>query len=235
VRLLCGDVLNSGMVRETVLAREDFRSDADWDKVRRTAKTSAAAIPIPRRWVFEDLKIVPQEWRRELLQLYLGSHEPRLQEEVNAFAPVRVFNLSITKPEVIEDTHRRMAAKYHSAGGPWKRSYMPRTVFVFLNERPGLLPEARRAAAREEARAALSAYWTALEGTLDPKKVEDAADNALVGNARDVAEQILDRFHPEDRLMLWFDFFNHDSGRVIANMEDFMAKVAPLVAEKVRA
>ena len=230
VRLLRGEILSSEMVRETTLVREDFRSDADWEKVRKIAGSSADAIPVPRRFVFEDLKIVPQEWRRELLQLYIGSHEPRLQEEVNAFAPVRVFNLSITKPEIIDDTHRRMAAKYHAAGGPWKRSYMPRTVFVFLNERPGLSPEARRGAAKEEASAALSAYWTALEGTLDPKKVENAADNALVGNAGDVAEQILERFHPEDRLMLWFDFFNHDSARVVANMEDFMAKVAPLVA-----
>ncbi len=189
----------------------------------------ADRVLVPRRWTFEELKIVPQEFRRDLLQLYIGSHEPRLQEEVNAFLPVRVFNLSITKPEIIEDTHRRLTAKYHASGGPWKRSYMPRTVFVFLNERPGLSAEARRAAAKEEAREALGAYWTALEGTLDPKKVEGAADNALVGNAEDVAAQMLERFHTDDRLMLWFDFFNHDSARVVANMEDFMVKVAPRV------
>ena len=29
--------------------------------------------------------------------------------------------------------------------------------------------------------------------------------------------------------MLWFDFFNHDSARVIENMQAFMAKVVPLV------
>jgi alkanesulfonate monooxygenase SsuD/methylene tetrahydromethanopterin reductase-like flavin-dependent oxidoreductase (luciferase family) len=231
VRLLRGDVLASADVRETVLTREDFRTDDDWQKVRAAAGGPADRVTVPRRWVFEELKIVPQDFRRDLLQLYIGSHEPRLQEEVNAFLPVRVFNLSITKPEVIEDTHSRLGAKYHPAGGPWKRSYMPRTVFVFLNERPGLSPEARRAAAKEEAREALGAYWAALEGTLDPKKVENAADNALVGNAEDVAAQMLERFHPDDRLMLWFDFFNHDSARVIANMEDFMAKVAPRVRE----
>lgn len=232
VRLLRGDVLASGDVRETVLTREDFRTDADWDRVVAAAGGSGASVSVPRRFTFEELKIVPQEWRRDLLQLFIGSHEPRLQEEVNAFLPVRVFNLSITKPEIIEDTHRRMTARYHPSGGPWKRSYMPRTVFVFLNERPGLSPERRREAAREEAREALGAYWTALEGTLDPKKVEGAADNALIGNAEDVAAQMLERFHPGDRLMLWFDFFNHDNARVIANMEDFMAKVAPLVRER---
>ena len=29
----------------------------------------------------------------------------------------------------------------------------------------------------------------------------------------DIVMQIKERFHPEDRLMLWLDFFNHDSAR----------------------
>ena len=94
------------------------------------------------------------------------------------------------------------------------------TVMVFINEQPGLTPSQRSAAAHEEAKAALGAYWTALEGTLDPSKVERAANNAIIGNA-EIAEQITARFHPDDRLMLWFDFFNHDSARVVANMEAF--------------
>ena len=193
------------------------------------AGTSADAVPVQRRWVFEDLKIVPQDWRRDVLDLLIGSHDPGTQEAVNQVLPVKVFNLSITKPEIIEDTHRRMRRAYHPSGGAWQRGYMPRTVFVFINEQPGLTVEQRRASAAEEARAALGAYWTALEGTLDPKKVANAADNALVGNAEDIANQILERFHPQDRLMLWFDFFNHDSKRVIANMEAFMTQVAPRV------
>lgn len=231
VRLLRGEVLKSDDVRATHLSRGDFRSDADWQRVVDVARDGEpSGIEIPRRFVFESIKIVPQEWRRELLKLFIGSHEPRLQDEVNAFYPVRVFNLSITRPEIIEETHQRMQRSFHRDGGSWQRGDMPRTVFVFLNERPGFSPEKRRQTAREEARAALGAYWTALEGTLDPGKVSGAADNALIGNAEDVAAQILERFHPEDRLMLWFDFFNHDSGRVIANMEDFMTKVVPLVA-----
>ena len=51
---------------------------------------------------------------------------------------------------------------------------------------------------------------------------------------RTLRQQILERFHPEDRLMLWFDFFNHDSARVIANMEAFMQGVAPRVLEKLK-
>ncbi len=226
-RLLKGETLSSDDVRNTVLTRENFRSDEDWERVRSAAGGTRDAIEIPRRFTFEALKLIPQEWRRDLLQLVIGSHDPRIQEEVNQWQPVQVFNLSITQPKIIEDTHNRMEACYHADGGPWKRSYMPRTTFVFLNDQPGLSAEQKRSAAHEEARAALGAYWTALEGTLDPQKVERAAVNALIGNPDDIVEQARERFHPDDRLMLWFDFFNHDSERVIANMEAFKNNVAP--------
>ena len=110
---------------------------------------------------------------------------------------------------------------------------MPRTTFVFLNEEDGLTSARRSEKAHEEARAALGAYWKALQGTLDTEKVEKAATNALIGNAEEVASQIVERFHPDDRLMLWFDFFNHDNERVIRNMENFMSQVAPIVAERI--
>ena len=106
---------------------------------------------------------------------------------------------------------------------------MPRTTFVFVNEQPGLSPEQRRKAAHEEATAALSEYWKALQGTIDPNRIARAADNALIGDSEQVAQQIVERFHPDDRLMLWFDFFNHDSPRVIANMEAFQNRVMPRV------
>ena len=108
---------------------------------------------------------------------------------------------------------------------------MPRTTFVFINDEPGLTKEEQSAAAHREARAALGAYWKALQGTIDPSRVENAAQNALIGNADEVAQQARERFHPDDRLMLWFDFFNHDSPRVIKNMEAFMHKVAPQLRE----
>ena len=240
LRLLRGDTLASHDLQPTYLQRGDFRSDEDWERVQAAAAAVRGGAPgdridIAPRWQFLPLAIVPREFRRDLLSLLIGSHDARLQVEANSFLPVQVFNLSITAPETIEDTHRRLAAGYHPSGGAWKRSYMPRTVFVFVNEQPGLSPAARRAAAQEEARTALGAYWTALEGTLDPAKVTSAADNALVGNAADVAAQMLARFHPQDRLMLWFDFFNHDCDRVIANMEAFMTQVAPRVRDAVGA
>jgi hypothetical protein len=215
------------------LAAASFRDPAEWDRVRELAGAAGAdTVPLARRFPFDPLKIVPADWRRDLLQLVVGSHDPWLQEHVNRFAPVQVFNLSITQPAIIEDTHRRMKQAYHADGGPWGRGHMPRTTFVFLNEQPGLTPEGRRAAARAEARGAMRAYWTALQGTIDPAKVDSAADNALVGNADDVAEQIVARFHRDDRLMLWFDFFNHDADRVCDNMRAFVEQVIPRVEER---
>ena len=230
-RLLRGDTLQSSDVGETVLSRANFRSDADWDAVCEAAGGGVDAVTIPRRYTFEELAIIPRQWRRDLLQLVIGSHDPALQDEVNTILPVQVFNLSITQPDKIEDTHRRLAGTYHPDGGAWQRAYMPRTTFVFINAQAHLSPEAQRAAAQEEARQALGEYWKALEGTIDPKRIEKASQNALIGNPADIATQIRERFHPEDRLMLWFDFFNHDSPRVIANMEAFMMHVAPSIQE----
>ena len=228
LRALRGDVFSSADIPPTVLRRDIFWTEEHWKRVQAAAATDAAEIVVPNRWEFEDLELVPRSWRRELLQLVVGSHDGKLQEHINTLAPVQVFNLSITDPKKIEDTHTRMQRAYHPDGGAWERGHLPRTTFVFLNEVEHT-PEARRSAARSEARAALSAYWTALQGTIDPAKIENAADNALVGDAEQIAQQIRERFHPEDRLMLWFDFFNHDCDRVIRNMRDFMEKVVPLL------
>ena len=235
LRLLRGDVINSTMIRPTVLTRANFRSDEDWMLVQEAAVEFEAldarpdSIHIPSRYVFEDLKIVPTEFRRELLKLVAGTHDPRAQTFVNSILPVKVFNLSITAPEVIDATHERMREVYHKDGGAWKRSDMPRTSFVFLNAEEGLTAEEQSAAAQNEADRALSAYWNALEGTIDPDKVSRAANNALIGNVEEIAKQMVERFHPEDRIMAWFDFFNHDAERVCRNMTAYMQQVVPMV------
>ncbi len=237
-RLLAGETLAGSDVAPRILVRSDFRSDADWTKawtvaagegLQRKPETSCPEdhIVLPKRYTFDRLKIVPQHWRRELVQLVVGSHDPQSHALTNKYLPAHVANLSITPPEVIEATHKRMAATYHKAGGPWKRHYMPRTVLVFLNDEAGLTPDQQRTAAQAEAKTALTAYWNALEATLDPKKVTEATDNAVIGTPDDVAAQLKARYHPDDRLMLWFDFFNHDSHRVVRNMSAFMQKVAP--------
>lgn len=229
LRLLDDQVVQGADLRETWLSREDFRSEADWLRVQALAPGRPERIFVPRRYDIEPLRIIPRQWRRELVDLVVGSHDPALQVDLNRYLPVKVFNLSITRPEIIEQTHERMRAAYHPAGGPWRRAYMPRTVMVFLNEEPDLDADQRARAARAEANEALSAYWTALEGTIDPARVAQATDNAVVGNAEQVAAQLRERFHPDDRLMLWFDFFREDMGRVERDMVAFMERVAPLL------
>ena len=235
LRLLRGDTINSTLIRDTVLTRDNFRSDEDWVAVQDAAVEFEAldqrpdSITIPHRYVFEDLKIIPTEFRKELLQLVAGTHDPRAQTFVNSILPVKVFNLSITSPEVIDATHERMAEVFHPSGGAWVRGDMPRTSFVFINAEEGLSSEEQSAAAHREADIALGAYWNALEGTIDPDKVTKAANNALIGNVEEIANQMIERFHPDDRIMAWFDFFNHDSARVCRNMTAYMQQVVPRV------
>ncbi|MBT5282204.1 MAG: luciferase [Euryarchaeota archaeon] len=231
LRLLRGDVIHSNDIRSTVLTRDNFRSDEDWEKVQKAHGSSDDSIAIDRRYVFEDIRIVPNEFDRNQLVLVAGTHDPKAQVFVNKYLPVRVFNLSITQPDVIDATHDRMRECFHAEGGEWKRSDMPRTSFVFLNDEGGLTSDEQRLAAQHEAEMSLSAYWNALEGTIDPTKVQNAAQNALIGNVEDVAQQLVERFHPQDRVMAWFDFFNHDSDRVCRNMRAYMEKVAPRVEE----
>jgi alkanesulfonate monooxygenase SsuD/methylene tetrahydromethanopterin reductase-like flavin-dependent oxidoreductase (luciferase family) len=226
LRLLTGETLNSSMIKPSRLRRTDFRSDADWQRVQQALGRDAAEIPIDPRWRFPNLKIVPSESRMDLLRLSIGSHDAATQILANTIMPVGVFNLSITPGEEVERTNERMKEHYHPAGGGWQRRLMPRTVLVFINQEEGLSADERNARAAAEARSALSNYWRALEGTLDEEKVRRATNNALVGDAAAIREQIRERFHPDDRLMLWFDFNNHDSARVMRNMRAFFESVA---------
>ena len=240
LRLLNGEIVNSDIIRKTVLTRSNFRSDEDWSKVQNAVleRDSISKVPesiiIPNRYIFEDVKNIPQAWNRELLDLIIGSHDPKLQKEVNEILPVKVFNLSITPSELIEKTHERMKTDYNSRGGSWQRNYMPRTIMVFLNDEPNLSDSDRKSQAKLEAEKALNSYWGALEGTIDPAKVSKAAENSVVGNVEDVAQQIAERFDSKDCIMTWFDFFNHDSPRVVRNMEAFMNKVVPRVRELIK-
>lgn len=219
LRLLRSEILSSEKVAPRALRRADFRKDEEWQRTVDAYGQEVDEIPLEPRWRFPNLKIVPQESRMDLLRLSIGSHDAATQIFANTLLPVGVFNLSITPGDEIEQTNTRMRTHYHPDGGPWQRRLMPRTVLVFINDDPEK--------AREEARDALSNYWRALEGTLDEEKVRRATNNALVGDAETITAQMQERFDPEDRLMLWFDFNNHDSKRVMKNMSDFMNKVAP--------
>lgn len=237
LRLLKGDVISSDDTYTTIFTRANFRSDEDWERVQKTAmkrdglSEAPKSVEMQKRYSFEEIKIIPQEWRRDLLSLIAGTHDPRAQKFMNGILPVKVFNLSITQPEIIDRTHQNMSEWFHPDGGEWQREYMPRTTMVFLVDDENCSEEECNQRAQSMATKALSAYWSALQGTLDPKKVEKAADNALIGSPTIVAQQIVERFHPEDRLMLWFDFFNHNNEEVKHMMRIFTKKVVPLVEE----
>lgn len=255
LRFLRGDVFASKDVEPKVLTRSHFRSDEDWGKVVRAyselpselrgkrsglqaasnwtavvgSESSPDGFEIPSVWSFDEVGVIPFEAPLDLLRLTIGAHDAISQDYANKFLPVGVFNLSITPQAVIEATHERMQKTFHKDGGGWTRGHMPRTVMVYIDESPGASLDEKRKRARAQADKALTTYWQAVEGTLDPKKVEQAVDNALVGSASDIIEQMQARFHKDDRLMLWFDLNNHDSEKVEQSMKWFMEKVAPHV------
>ncbi|MGX6603282.1 LLM class flavin-dependent oxidoreductase [Micromonosporaceae bacterium Da 78-11] len=231
VRLLAGAELAGSDVTPSRLTPAMFRERADFDAVARVAGVTGESVPLAPRWSFERTRVLPG-FRPELLRLVAGVHDHALQVHLNRYAPVQVFNLSITAPAVIEATHDRMRAAYHPAGGPWQREHMPRTVFVFLDATPGWSEDKRRRRATERAESTLAAYWRAMDGTVDPAKVAGSAGNALVGSPADVADQIADRFHPQDRLMLWFDFFADAGDTVTTAMADFRHQVVPLLHQR---
>ena len=222
MRLLKGEKISRADVTMHSLTRADFRSDDEWNKVRDAAGSSQKSLPLAPFWEFEKLGVIPFDAPLDLLALTIGTHDPASQKLANSILPTGVFNLSITPSEVIEQTHERLTRDYHPDGGPWRRDLMPRTAMVFL--------ESTTEKAKLAAEKAWITYWKAMEGTLDQKKVDQAVSNTLAGNADDLAAQIRAKYHPEDRLMLWFDFNNHDNAAVKRSMTEFMEKVVPQLA-----
>lgn len=227
LRALRGDVFSSEEIAQKIIARKDFRSDVDWQKVIDAHGSNADSIEIPPYWVFEKIGVIPYQAPLKYLKLTVGSHDPYAQIYANKFYPCGVFNLSITPENEIEETHERMKKYFNtSLGQTWSRSLMPRTVLVFINDDKNLNAIQQREKAKEKALSALENYWSALEGTIDPAKIQKAVDNALIGNVEDITNQLKSRFNPDDRLMLWFDFNNHNNEEVKESMKIFMEKVS---------
>lgn len=228
LRLLKGESFSSKEVSTRHLRASDFRKPEDWLAAQKAANLSGVeAIPLPHHWNFEKVGVIPFEAPLSNLRLTIGSHDPEAQVLANSILPVGVFNLSITPPKVIDETHQRMRESYHPTGGAWRRDLMPRTVMLFMDDTDGITDSEKSIRARNQARRAWENYWKAMEGTLDPKKIETAVGNTIAGHPAEVAEQIREKYHPEDRLMLWFDFNNHDNEGVQASMRSFIEKVVP--------
>ncbi len=222
LRLLKGEKIARADVPIYSLEEKDFRKKEEWEAVFKIAKKDK--IEIPPYFNFERVGVIPFDAPLELLQLTIGTHDPEAQRLANSILPTGVFNLSITPPEVIEATHKRMEQQYHRAGGPWRRDLMPRTAMVFLDS---TTDKAKKAAEK-----AWATYWKAMEGTLDARKVEQAVGNTLAGDAEELARQIKAKYHKDDRLMLWFDFNNHDNEFIKKSMTDFKNKVVPLIEQR---
>ncbi len=223
LRFLKGERFSSQQLKTLTLTEADFRKPEDWMSVVEVYGQDAEEVPLKNFYHFEKVGVIPFEAPLDLLDLTLGTHDAKIQKMANEILPVGVFNLSITPPEIIEATHERMQKEYHPDGGTWQRWMMPRTAMIFMDENPEK--------ARQLATSAWENYWKAMEGTIDNEKVEKAVHNALVGSPKEVIEQIRSKYHPEDRLMLWFDFNNHDNRAVQNSMRMFMEKVLPQLEE----
>jgi alkanesulfonate monooxygenase SsuD/methylene tetrahydromethanopterin reductase-like flavin-dependent oxidoreductase (luciferase family) len=231
LRLLSGEKISSQQISDRSIQASDFRESAKWEACEKIAKSEGrlqgGRIRLDHHWNFEKIGVLPFEAPLELLELTIGSHDPETQILANQICPVGVFNLSITPQNVIEDTHERMRTAYNSAGGNWRRDLMPRTVLLFIDDTPGLSPQEQSLKAKAEAKKAWENYWRAMEGTLDPKKIESAVENSISGNPEEVLEKVQNKYHLDDRLMLWFDFNNHNSSSINKSMVSFMNRVAP--------
>ena len=231
LRLLRGDAVSSQDIQPLVLIKSACNDPQLWSRLQNQRETPTETLEFPNFWNFDRLKIIPADTPLDALTLTLGSQDPQTQIEANQILPTRVFNLSITPPAIIEETHQRMKTFYHPADGPWKRGYMPRTVMVFVNNDRSLSPTSQSILAKERARNAIAAYQRAMFGTVDESKLSAGVSNTIAGNPQEVAISLVQRFHPEDRLMLWFDFNDHNTHRVEESMIAFTTHVQPLIEE----
>jgi alkanesulfonate monooxygenase SsuD/methylene tetrahydromethanopterin reductase-like flavin-dependent oxidoreductase (luciferase family) len=227
VRMVDGEALASSDLPAQELRRENFRDEEHWRTVLRAHGKETDSIEIPEFFSFDRLRLVPKESPLETLRLYLGSTDIETAVRINQFHPCRIFNLSSTSAEAIDSTHQQMSKIYHPDGGLWKREYMPRTVMVFADASEDLNRQQRNERARSNAIDALRAWQLSMEGTVDEGKLPQRLNNAVYGSPEDVADQIEKMFHPDDTLMLWFDFNNHDSDAVERNMITFVEEVIP--------
>ncbi len=219
LRLLKGEKISRSGIAPQFLRKDDFRTEDEWRRVLQVVGGHPTEIALHPFWDFDKLGVIPFDAPLDKLTLTIGTHDPAVQALANSILPVGVFNLSITPPEVIEQTHARMREVYNPAGGAWRRDLMPRTAMVFVDQ------TTEKAKRRSEH--AWVNYWKAMEGTLDQKKVDQAVSNTLAGDPDTLAAQIRAKYHKDDRLMLWFDFNNHNNEEVKRSMTDFMEKVAP--------
>jgi alkanesulfonate monooxygenase SsuD/methylene tetrahydromethanopterin reductase-like flavin-dependent oxidoreductase (luciferase family) len=220
LRLLNGEELESNdIARYQVTAGEAecyFK-----DKLDAMKRKYAFPLPIPKRWAFEKLKLVPETKSKEGLRIVLGSSDPEALELGCRYWDLDLFNLSFTPPAELERLHAKMRASCDRRKVVWHRSRLPRTVMVFVD------PERERALNR--AHFVLDNYIEAMRGTAAVPDKKVLLERALVGDAAEVREQLSAQnprgFHSDDRLMLWFEFNQLDGVDIENQMKYFFNEV----------
>ena len=232
---LKGDTFSSAEIPSIKIKSDDFSDEESWQQALNLYQKSnnksicSDEIEIQKWWEFEKLKVIPNETSLASLDLYIGSHSEEAQKVANSILPCKVFNLSITSKDFIEKTHIRMQTLYSQKNRIWQREFMPRTVMVFINGDKSLSLKEQRARAKAHGMKALTSYWQAIDGTLDLEKISKNINNTLCGSPQDIIEQLQERFHPKDRIMLWFDFNCHDNDVVCDSMKTFYKDVIPFL------
>jgi alkanesulfonate monooxygenase SsuD/methylene tetrahydromethanopterin reductase-like flavin-dependent oxidoreductase (luciferase family) len=219
LRLLRGEALSSADVTPRTITEKDVTEQLP------TARDALLAryrfpLSVRPRWEFEKLKLVP-EFSGQHLHIVLGSADPLALDVAYRFWPVDLFNLSFTPPDQIEKLHSRMEVINRQSTIPWKRSRLPRTVLVFID------PDAKKA--RRLASSVLDTYIEAMRGTAAVPDKDVLLSRALVGDAAQIRDQLSPEdprgFHPEDRLMLWFEFNQLETAEVEKQMRYFFEQV----------
>ena len=116
LRLLKGETLSRKEAATQYLRERDFRTADEWKKVLAVFGDDVDQIALRPFFDFERLAVLPRDVSLRDLKLVVGSHDPEVQIRANEILPVGVFNLSITPPKIIEDTHLRMKRKLSPLG-----------------------------------------------------------------------------------------------------------------------
>lgn len=217
LRLLRGETLDSRELRQWELGEGDLSP-------KEAALRSRHRFPVKLspRWRFERLTLVPPPPPDDPFRVVLGSSDPKALEVALPLWDVDLFNLSFTPPAQINALHEKLDGLCRERGRRWRRERLPRTVLTFIDP--------NRKKAHELASRVLDAYIEAMRGTAQVPDKETLLSRALVGDAAEIRDQLSPEnprgMHPEDRLMLWFEFNQNDFDAIQRRMIYFMDEVA---------
>ena len=228
LRLSNGETLCSDHLTRHTIGPEWYPWEGEWEAILRQHPSAGTAerFAYHPRWQFEPLKLIPElprEETRALLNFVLGSSDPYAREIGWRFDDMDLFTLSFMSPEYIDKLHTEMRAVNAKHQRPWHRHRLPRTVLVFMDTDP--------VKAHQKASRAFDVYIEAMRGTVGMPAKDVLMSRALIGDSQSIREQLSPDdphgFHPDDRLMLWFEFNQPEHEAVCREMRQFAEEVMP--------